>query len=56
MCAPSLLWTAQAVFLSNPLPSALMLLVGQQDGHPVCKKLRDGMLAWGEVQICIWPS
>jgi len=40
--------------------SALMLLVGQQEGHPACKKLRDGVLAWLsawiEVQTCIWPS
>jgi len=39
---------------------ALMLLVGRQEGHPACKKLSGGMLAWlsvwGEVQICIWPS
>jgi len=29
-------------------------------GHPACKNLSGGMLAWlsvwGEVQICIWPS
>ena len=25
--------------------SALMLLVGQQEGHPVCKKLSGGVLA-----------
>jgi len=30
--------------------SALMLLVGWQEGHPACKKLE-----WG-VQTCIWPS
>jgi len=38
----------------------LMLLVGQQEGHPACKNLSGGMLAWlsvwGKVQICIWPS
>ena len=37
-----------------------MLLVGQQEGHPVCKKLSGGVLAWlsvwSEVQTCIWPS
>jgi len=37
--------------------SALMLLVGRQEGHPACKKLSGGMLAelsvWGEVQIRI---
>ena len=26
--------------------SALMLLVGRQEGHPTCKKLSRGMLAW----------
>ena len=40
--------------------SALMLLVGRQQGHPACKKLSGGMLVWlcvwVKVQICIWPS
>jgi len=40
--------------------SALMLLVGLQEGHPACKKLRGGVLAWlsvwSEVQTCIRPS
>jgi len=40
--------------------SALMLLVGQQQGHPACKKLSGGVLAWlsvwSEMQTCIWPS
>jgi len=40
--------------------SALMLLVGRQEGHPACNKLSGGVLLWlsfwGEVQICIWPS
>jgi len=26
--------------------SALTLLVGWQEGHPACKKLSGGMLAW----------
>jgi len=26
--------------------SALTLLVGQQEGHPACKKLSDEVLAW----------
>ena len=47
-----------------PLPyafSALMLLVGQQEAHPACKKLSGGVLAWlslwSEVQmICIWST
>ena len=40
--------------------SALTLLVGRQGGHPACKKLNGGVLAWlsvwSEVQTCIWPS
>ena len=40
--------------------SALMLLVGRQEGHPACKKLSGEVLAWlsvwSEVQTCIWPS
>jgi len=36
-----------------------MLLVGQQEGHPACKKLSCGVLAWlsvwSEVQTCIRP-
>jgi len=37
-----------------------MLLVGRQEGHPACKKLSGGVLAWlsvwNEVQTCICPS
>jgi len=40
--------------------SALTLLIGRQEGHPACKKLSGGVLAWlsvwSEVQTCIWPS
>ena len=40
--------------------SALTLLVGRQEGHPACKKLSDGVLAWlsvwSEVRTCIWPA
>ena len=39
---------------------ALTLLVGRLEGHPACKKLCGGLLAWlsvwSEVQTCIWPS
>ena len=39
---------------------ALTLLVGQQEGHPACKKLSGGVQAWlsvwSKVQTCIWPS
>jgi len=38
--------------------NALTLLVWRQEGHPGCKKLSGGVLAWlsvwGEVQICIY--
>jgi len=37
--------------------SALKLLVGRQEGHPACKKVSGGALAWlsvwCEVQTCI---
>jgi len=40
--------------------SALTLLVGWQEGHPACKKLSGGVLAWlsvwSEVLTCVWPS
>ena len=40
--------------------SALTLLVGWLEGHPACKKLSGGVLAWlsvwSEVQTCMWPS
>jgi len=40
--------------------SALMLLVGRQEGHPACKKLSGEVLAWlsvwSEVQTCICSS
>ena len=42
------------------LLSALTLLVGRQEGHPACKKLSGGVLAWlsvwSEVLTCICPS
>ena len=40
--------------------SALMLLVGWQEGRPACKKLSGAVMAWlsvwSKVQTCIWPS
>jgi len=30
--------------------NALALLVGRQEGHPACKKLSGGVLAWYSVQ------
>jgi len=29
---------------------ALTLLVGQQEGHPACRKVSGGMLVW----LCVW--
>ena len=44
----------------NTAFNALTLLVGQQEGHPACKKLSGGVLAWlsvwSEVQTCMWSS
>jgi len=58
-----LLFTTDSVYqlyLSTYLTSALLLLAGRQEGHPACKKLSDGALAWlsvwSTVQTCIWPS
>jgi len=40
--------------------SALTLLVGRQEGHPACKKLSGGVLAWlsvwSKVQTCTQPA
>ena len=40
--------------------SALTLMVGRHEGHPACKKLSGGVLAWlsvwSEVLTCIRPS
>jgi len=50
----------QLVYASSSAFSALTLLVGQQEGHPVCKKLSGEVLVWlsvwSEVQTYIWPS
>jgi len=32
--------------------SALTLLVGRQEGHPACKKLNGGVLAW----LSVWGN
>ena len=54
VCVWCVLSTATIAF------SALTLLVGQQVGHPACKKVSGGVLAWlsvwSEMQTCIWPS
>jgi len=36
--------------------SALTLLVGRQEGHPACKKLTGGMLAWLSGMRCRWAK
>jgi len=36
--------------------SALTLLVGRQEGHPACKKLSGGVLAWLSVWSEVQPS
>ena len=50
----------KSVFRAVHAFSALTLLVGWQEGHPACKKLSGGVLAWlsvwSEMQTCIWPS
>jgi len=46
--------------MQNDAFTALTLLVGRQEGHPACKKLSGGVLAWlsvwSKVLTCIWPS
>jgi len=52
-----MLWTG---CFYHHLFSALMLLVGRQEGRPACEKMSGGVLAWlsvwSEVQTCIRPS
>jgi len=47
-------------FYSSNAFSALTPLVRQHEGHPACKKLSGGVLAWlsvwSDVQTCTWPS
>jgi len=53
-------WFNAAVSGEDFAFSALTLFFGQQEGHPACKKLSGGVLAWlsvwSEVHTCIWPS
>ena len=37
-------------FMGMTAFSALTLLVGRQEGHPACKKLSGGVLAW----LSVW--
>jgi len=49
-------------FTLSGWPSVLWASVLQegQEGHPACKKLSGGVLAWlsvwSEVKTCMWPS
>jgi len=50
----------RGLFITISAFSALMLLVRRQEGHPACKKLSGGVLAWlsvwSKLQTCICPS
>jgi len=56
------LWLYALLALPTSIPGhyALTLLVGRQEGHPACKNLSGGVLAWlfvwSKVHSCIWPS
>jgi len=53
-CADSCLTVFMfCLIISAAAFSALILLVGWQEGHPACKKLSGGVLAWSEVQTCV---
>ena len=56
----SVLWVSVTLSCCWISLQSFMLLVGRQDGHPACKKLSGGVLAWlsvwNAVQTCIWPS
>ena len=53
-------WHCKMLCTWRHASNALTLLVGRQEGHPACKKVSGGVLAWlsvwSEVQTCIWPS
>jgi len=48
------------VFKMYAFSALTLLVVGRQEGHPACKKLSGGVLAWlsvwSEVQTCIRPG
>jgi len=54
------LFVVRLSYVTDVAFSALMLLVERQEGHPACKKLSGGVLAWlsvwSEVQTCTQPS
>jgi len=47
-CVFLLIYPMPLIFAS--LTSALTVLVGWQEGHPACKKLSGGVLAW----LSVW--
>jgi len=56
-----LFWYLPTSALGNAaITSHLTMMVGRQEGHPTCKKMSGGVLAWlsiwSEVQTCIRPS
>jgi len=54
----SFLFYLQLLLITSAF-SALMLLVGWQEGHPACKKQEwwgAGVIVWSKVHTCIWPS
>jgi len=44
------MWNIILVVFHYQAFSALTLLVGRQKGHPACKKLSGGVLAW----LSVW--
>ena len=64
VCTQYCIWVCEILIcLSNYMYiafSALMLLVGRQEGHPACKKTVVGcwcgLSVWSKVHTCIWPS
>jgi len=48
--AVKLVVVVYALFIDVFAFSALTLLVGRQEGHPACKKLSGGVLAW----LSVW--
>jgi len=42
----------KVMWLHIPSTGALTLLVGWQEGHPACKKLSGGVLAW----LFVWSN
>ena len=59
-CAPMFNFVFMPLGCTTFAFSALMLLVGEQEGHLPVKKQSGGVLmclcVWSKVQTCIWPS